>query len=130
MELKKIKIISKDYIEVEMSEFETIEIKSYNDQTTFQINGIDRDFSDEQKSEILQYIETNINKNEMRHQIFLYEYEKIFEKFSIENICAGYHNDREKIQNKLDSMISYFQDQEDYEKCKVLNNLMIQFSRM
>jgi len=101
-----------------------LDVISINDKKLeFYIYGIKKELTENQKQEILNYIEKNINQDELEYIIANDDYNNIFSKLTIKEIFLGWHNNKELILDIIDNTIKTFIFHEEYEKCIILNNI-------
>jgi len=121
---KKIKILSKNNYEYNLSEFERVEVLKNNGDYIITINGIDVLITKEQKLDIINYINNNINKAELKYISATEDFEEIFSKLSFHEICKGYHHKYNDIYKVFNNAYDVFLQYEEYEKCDVMLKLI------
>ena len=126
MKLKNIKILSKYSVEVEVNDSDDINIEVVSEQQKykFYMNGIEKTFDLDTETEIIQHIEDNINQDELEWVIANEDFNMIYSKLSFEDICKGYHQDKEKMKTLIQSDLDLFIHYEKYEKCTLLKELL------
>jgi len=125
MNFKKVNIISKFTVEIELDDNTNIEVSKINkDEYDFFINGIKKDIDEEKEKEILDYIIDNIDQKELEWVIAVEDFNSIYNRLSFEDICIGYHHDKELMKKKINSDLELFIFHEHYDKCIVLRNLL------
>jgi len=128
MNLSDVKIVSKWKVSVEtddvvidvISSQETI--KNYE----FYMNGIKKDFDESQEREILEHILKNIDQHELEYVIANEDYKKVYSVVVFEDLIYYFDNDFELMKTELLNTLNIFIEQEHYEKCKVINDLLKQ----
>lgn len=128
MNLNGVKIVSKWKVSVEtddvvidvISSQETI--KNYE----FYMNGIKKDFDESQEREILEHILKNIDQHELGYVIANEDYNRVYRVVEFDDLIYYFDNDFELMKNELLNTLNIFIEQEHYEKCKVINDLLKQ----
>jgi len=128
MNLNDVKIVSKWKVSVEtddvvidvISSQETI--KNYE----FYMNGIKKDFDESQEREILEHILKNIDQHELEYVIANEDYNRVYSVVVFDDLIYYFDNDFELMKNELLNTLNIFIEQEHYEKCKVINDLLKQ----
>lgn len=133
MKLKSVKIISKWKVSVETDDvvIDVILKKNIDDQSKnnlnkylFFMNGIKKDFEKQQKQEIINHIINNIDKHELEYVIANDDYNNIYNIYSFDEIKTYFNNDYNLMKQTLTNVLNIFIEQEQYEKCIIINNLL------
>jgi len=127
MKFNNLKIINKTTVKINVgdSEYDNLEVvATTNEDFNFYMNGIKKEYDEKIKTEILEYIKKNINYKELEYIIAVEDYNKIYSKLSFEDICRGYHNNKEIIIKQILENMNFFIKIEEYEKCIILKNLL------
>ena len=127
MILRELEIKSKHIVSLVIeidSDFLPLEVKSINDETyEFYINGIKKELNNEQVTEIIEYIQNNINQDELEYVVANEDYNKIFSKLDISDILKGWNYNIELINHIINDTMDVFVYYEEYEKCAVLRDI-------
>jgi len=133
MKLKSVKIISKWKVSVETDDvvIDVILKKNIDDQSKnnlnkylFFMNGIKKDFEKQQKQEIINHIINNIDKHELEYVIANDDYNNIYNIYSFDEIKTYFNNDYNLMKQTLTNVLNIFIEQEQYEKCIIINTLL------
>jgi len=122
MEFKKINIISKFKIEIELDdEYDSrLEVISIEDKKLdIFVNGIQRDLNKETEDTIREYISENIDQIELNRVIMNDDYNMIYSRLSTTDIIKGYKK-KDTAYKKINDCLDYFISTEEYEKCTIL----------
>jgi len=124
MDFKKLKIISKYAVEVELYDDTNIEIVSVDGMYKFYVNGIQKDLELSTKNKIFDYISEEIDQDELKWIISNEDFENIYNKKTFEEICSGYNNDKDLMIDLLKNDLELFIKYEHYDKCIVLKKIL------
>ena len=133
MKLKSVKIISKWKVSVETDDvvIDVILKKNIDDQSKnnlnkylFFMNGIKKDFEKQQKQEIINHIINNIDRHELEYVIANDDYNNIYNIYSFDEIKTYFNNDYNLMKQTLTNVLNIFIEQEQYEKCIIINTLL------
>jgi len=132
MDLKKLNIISKYSVEIELHNNDTnIEVVSKNNEDyEFFMNGIKKNLGSDTEQKIIRYIVDNIDQDELEWVITNEDYNNIYSKLTFEEICGGYHQDKDLMIKLISSDLQFFIEHEKYEKCAVLQNLLDKVNKL
>ena len=129
MNLNDVKIVSKWRVSVETDDV-VIDVISNQDSETheyeFYMNGIKKDFEKSQEREILEHILKNIDQHELEYVIVNEDYKKVYSVITFDDLIYYFDNDFDLMKNELLNALNIFIEQEHYEKCKVINDLLKQ----
>jgi hypothetical protein len=129
MVLNEVKIISKWKVTVETDDVVIDVVSEYENDATkynFYINGIKKEFEKEQELEILDHILKNIDQHELEYVIANEDYNNFYNSLSFEELVYYFDNDFELMKDSLTSVLEIFVEQEHYEKCNVIKNILTQ----
>jgi len=123
MNLTKVNIISKFKLIVETDDT-AIDVIVEKNKLSFYMNGIKKDLEQEQRNEILNYIDKNIDQDEMLYVTVNEDYKNIYSVFPYDLILEMVDGNKDFLQKQLEDVLSVFIEQEHYEKCIIINNLL------
>jgi hypothetical protein len=128
MKLNEVKIVSKWKVSVKTDDviIDVVSSKYDNNKYDFYMNGIKKFFEKDQEQEILNHIIKNIDQHELEYVIANDDYNNIYSVFSIEELVYYFDNDIDLMEETLKSVLYVFIEQEHYEKCKIVNDLLKQ----
>ena len=128
MKLNEVKIVSKWKVSVETDDVIIDVVSNENSiaQYDFYMNGIKKEFEEHQEQEILNHIFKNIDQNELEYVIANDDYNNVYSITLFDDLIYYFDNDIDLMKETLERALEVFIEQEHYEKCKIVNDLLKQ----